>query len=243
MHVLHDSLPALRHPEAESALVGLLLFRGEESLRAAAQRAAAEAVVDHWRASGPARAALSLNCLVSTDNRALLSYEQWPSERAVRDYLADGEATAAAAGLPGVTDHFEPVHYRLYRSSSWDTTRAPGCILIAAFELDEAGPDGPGAGRAWADAVLDSLDAAHAAGDAPEGALGAHFHISADGRHVLNYAEWTSEEAHAAFMVGAQRRQALGRVGGMPTKTSPGNSRYRLFRALSAAPDGRPATA
>ncbi|MYR63195.1 antibiotic biosynthesis monooxygenase, partial [Streptomyces sp. SID625] len=68
------------------------------------------------------------------------------------------------------------------------------CLVVVDVEFD--GPD-PERQRAWVDAVFEALE-----GDpAPHpGGIAAHFHLSTDGRRVLNYAEWESAEAHRAAL-------------------------------------------
>jgi hypothetical protein len=74
--------------------------------------------------------------------------------------------------------------------------------VVATFDVD-----GPGRQRsiinAIADALVDSLQDRH------PGMLSANFHSSVDGSRVLNYAEWTSEAEHVAFLEGATRVTTL----------------------------------
>jgi hypothetical protein len=97
--------------------------------------------------------------------------------------------------------------------------------------------DGPDEARlrAWVDAVFDALAAEE---DLHPGGISGHFHVSTDGTRVLNYAEWTSEEAHRE----ALERSSRGAVGSGPrwreVQTFPGLTsstvrRYRLLGSLT----------
>jgi hypothetical protein len=79
----------------------------------------------------------------------------------------------------------------------------PNCLVVVRQPLRE--PDAHGQ-QDWIASVLRALD-----GDAapPPGLLTANFFATRDGRYVLNFAEWTSPDAHRA----ALRRGSYGRHG------------------------------
>jgi hypothetical protein len=75
--------------------------------------------------------------------------------------------------------------------------------------------------RRWADGVFE----ASALDPRPvPGLIGAHFHLSLDGRHMLNLAEWSDEQAH--------RRQVDESGGPVRTATRlfPGLTRFSFER-------------
>ncbi|MCI0386086.1 antibiotic biosynthesis monooxygenase [Streptomyces sp. CNQ085] len=69
----------------------------------------------------------------------------------------------------------------------------PGCAVVATFETD-----GPDRQRRIIDALCDSLESQSAG--IRSGMLSANFHVTPDGTRVLNYAEWSTDEAHIAFL-------------------------------------------
>ncbi|WP_447008288.1 hypothetical protein ACRAKI_18145 [Saccharothrix isguenensis] len=81
------------------------------------------------------------------------------------------------------------VVYRRYRSVGLASPDRPvGCVVLVSVEFDR-----PGLAEEWVDLVLSAL----AAEEEPDrGGISGHFHVSADGTRVLNYAEWTSAQAH-----------------------------------------------
>ncbi|XVS60580.1 hypothetical protein ACQPYE_19900 [Actinosynnema sp. CA-299493] len=109
--------------------------------------------------------------LEHVDGGGVVTYSQW--SRAVR---ADGA-----------------VAYRRYRSGrEAGVDRAVGCVVLVSVEFDR-----PGIAEEWVDLVFSAL----AAEEEPHpGGISAHFHVSVDGLRVLNYAEWTSAQAHEDAM-------------------------------------------
>jgi hypothetical protein len=122
--------------------------------------------------------------------------------------LAYGQATGEPPEVPGA------VRYRLGRTVVL-AEGTPACVVAATFDVD-----GPGRQQAIIDTIAESLT------DAP-GLLSANFHTSVDGGRVLNYAEWTSEEAHIAFLDGATRATTLRISNTTPGVRPIGFVRYR----------------
>jgi len=110
---------------------------------------------------------LSRSHFVSTDDDTRITYEQWATENV--DVGPDAIA------------------YRLVRSEA-DPARIPGCIVFIDLETD-----GAETASAWIDSVFDAL---HGDEDPHPGGISAYFHLSLDGKRVLNYAGWTDAEAH-----------------------------------------------
>ncbi|AXK35459.1 antibiotic biosynthesis monooxygenase [Streptomyces armeniacus] len=176
------------------------------------------AVFSRWRTNGPDRQAatvdaiaaawesrpwptadlLSYSLYTANDGHTLLHYSQWTSEEALRVFQQHHRDERLADIFEAVPDA-ERLGLRVYdryRSAvvapggAAGDVRVPGCIVTVEIEFE--GPDA-GRQRAWVDAVFDALD------DEPDphpGGFSAHFHVSTDGAHVLNYAEWESEQAH-----------------------------------------------
>lgn len=164
---------------------------------------------------------ISFNAFVSTDGEMALAYTQWTSGEAGREFMAE------------VTDG-EFVEYRLYRSGVRENPPVPGCVVLVSVEFD--GPDEQRQ-RQWVDTVFDAL----AAETEPHpGGISGHFHVSTDGTRVLNYAEWTDEDAHRDALRKSGRKTVgtspdWRRVQDFPGVRSSGFTRFRLLRSLSGA--------
>lgn len=224
--------PDITRPDAALVVVGEFEVGGpaEQQRLFDASRAAWDTLP--WPAT-----LLSITWLASLDGRRAMAYVQWRDDsefeafgRTHRPVLAARlkEAVPALEATP-------PVFYRLYRSGTRPDAPEPGCIVAVSVVFD--GPD-DARQRAWVDTVFDAL-AAEAS--PPSGGIGAHFHVSLDGRRVLNYAEWVDEASHVA----ALERSGAGAVGVGPrwrdVQTFPGLSgsrvtRYRVDRRLEPAP-------
>ncbi|MBA3372880.1 MAG: antibiotic biosynthesis monooxygenase [Euzebyaceae bacterium] len=83
------------------------------------------------------------------------------------------------------------------------------------------------------------LDALEAEPEPVPGLTSAQFHASTDGRQVINYAEWTSEQAHSDALdrgpdgVGQTDLPEWRRVRAFPGVTSNTVTRYILHQALT----------
>lgn len=165
---------------------------------------------------------ISFSTFAGTDGETTLTYTQW------------SEGTAGRAFLRALTGA-EPVEYRLYRSQTREDPPVPGCVVVVSVEFD--GPDHQRQ-RQWVDTVLGALATET---ELHPGGISGHFHVSTDGTRVLNYAEWTDEQAHRDALA----RSGQGTVGSsaewqkvlaFPGVRDSGFRRYRLLRSLSAAP-------
>ena len=169
------------------------------------QRAVADATLAAWDASRSPDSVLSRTCYLSTDGQRVLTYEQ---------------RTDAAAET---VDH-GAIAYRLYRSGTRDDAPVPGCIVIVDVQTD-----GHDTARRWVDAVFEALAAETTL---HPGGISGHFHISLDGRRVMNYAEWADEQSHIEALSGTGsigRGPAWQRVQTMPGVTSLGFRRYTSY--------------
>lgn len=79
--------------------------------------------------------------------------------------------------------------YQHYRSTVSLEKPTPGCIVILRQRFESL----PIA-RHWIDTVFEALEDDTVA--PIKGGISGHFHLSLDGKEMLNYAEWVSEEAH-----------------------------------------------
>ncbi|WP_119460345.1 antibiotic biosynthesis monooxygenase [Rhodospirillaceae bacterium SYSU D60014] len=223
-----NPLPDITRPDVGTVLVSPWLVDTPER-----QQAAVEATIAAWESAPWPHGFLSLSCFVSSDGETVLNYAQWTSDEAHHEFVRTQRPTLVRGiddAVPGI-ERPGVVRYRLYRSHVSDgPPRTADCIVIISIQAN-----GPERARQWIDTVLDALKAET---DPHAGLISAHFHISIDGTRILNYAEWTDEQAHRE----ALERSGPGTIGSapawrqvqtMPGVTHIGFKRYRLQRSLS----------
>ncbi|GAA2276512.1 antibiotic biosynthesis monooxygenase [Streptomyces ruber] len=189
------------------------------------QREAVEAIAATWlTAPWPADGLLGYHVHTGHDGTTLLHHSRWAREQDYEDFVRTGgrqeRVDAIDVAVPGI-ERVGLHRYRHYRSHgrARDDTRTAGLVVTVRVDFE---PEAAGRRAEWADLVLDAL-AGNADGD--RGLVSAHFHLSQDGTHVLNYAEWESGEAYD---------EAL--ADGTPT---PEWRRVRAFPGLKGSTGGR----
>ncbi|MFH8611289.1 antibiotic biosynthesis monooxygenase [Streptomyces sp. NPDC018029] len=172
------------------------------------QRATLDAIAKAWETRPwPHEGLLSYTVYAGSDGSTVLHHSQWRDEEAYQDFFAsagngrDARNADIDAAVPGI-ERLGLNKTRLYRS--WTDGRGregrePGAIVIV--QVDFEGPDADRQ-RAWVDGVVEALDSGPAGTDG-FGLYAAHFHLSTDGRRVVNYAEWESEQAHIDALASA----------------------------------------
>jgi hypothetical protein len=161
--------------------------------------------MDAWDDVAPPDGMLSYTCFVSTDGSTLRHHAQWTDESARSRYFstatpeADPELRADDRAqrlrtidetVPGI-ERDGLAAYDLYRSHL-TSAEAPdtGCIVIVTIDFSDPNRDRQ---ARWIDAVVAAIEADP---EPDPGLISAHFHRSLDGSQVVNYAQWTSEQAH-----------------------------------------------
>lgn len=218
-------------PDPGRTDVGLVLSSEWAVGSAALLVPAADAVIAAWQDAPWPQGLLSYALYLDADGDLIRHYSQWTDKAAFESFTRTGRQPRidlVDAAVPGIVrrDHTE---YHLYRGSRAAGGDVPGAIVAVRVDTDDAM-----LARAWVDAVFEALEQDRGL---PAGGLGAFFHISTDGRRVLNYAEWASVDAH---------RQALAATGGgiaqgplwdkvqtMPGVRPQSVTRYRLHRTLT----------
>jgi hypothetical protein len=221
MSISVNTLPKIAQADVGLALVDQWAVGTSES-----KRAATAAFLAQWESHPWPDGLLSFNSFLSTDGEHVLTYAQWSTSEAYRQFRDTGSGLAVF----GLHD-FSSIPYRLYRSREKQSSAPePGCVVIVSVEFER--PDVERQKR-WVDTVFEALDG----GATPaEGGIAGHFHLSEDGTRVLNYAEWRDAESH---------RRALERYGGAPGSgpkwrnvmdfpgvKARGFKRYHLHRSL-----------
>ena len=193
----------------------------------------ADAVIAAWESALWPDGLLTYALYLDEDGDLIRHYSQWTDEAAFEHFRRTGRQPRIDlidAAVPGIVrrDH---TRYQLYRGGRAAGGAVPGAIVAVRVDTD----DGTLA-RTWVDAVFEALDQS---GDLPAGGLGAFFHVSTDGRRVLNYAEWVSAEAHRKALAATGRGIAAGplwdKIQTMPGVRPQSVTRYRLHRTLTAA--------
>ncbi|MFC7343904.1 antibiotic biosynthesis monooxygenase [Saccharopolyspora griseoalba] len=192
---MHTS-PDITRPDAELAVIGEWSTGSPEG-----QRASAQAAVAAWTDEERPRGLLSQNLLLSTDERTVLHYAQWTDEAAYQEDLRTGQP-ARRRRIDEAVPHIEhrgTFEHRLHRSLVLDRRGRPGCIVAVRFRSDSRET----AAR-FVDTLLDEEPGFARRTDVmpPAGMISNHFHISTDGTHVVNYAEFVDEDAHARIVEG-----------------------------------------
>lgn len=200
MNASSDALPDVDRPDA-----GVCTFSEWIVGTQSRQHAALNAAMAGWTDLAWPVGMLSYTCFVSTDGSTLRHHSQWTDDDAYRRFQSAEPAEEAPEHLaesrveriraigdlvPGIV-RGRLATYDLYRSYIPSGPQShPGCIVMVSIDFD--GPDRLRQGR-WIDAVFAAL---HAEPEPIPGMIAAHFHRSTDGSQVVNYAEWTSEQAH-----------------------------------------------
>ncbi|WP_426569736.1 antibiotic biosynthesis monooxygenase [Streptomyces canus] len=221
------------HPDVTDPRVGAPFFSTWRVGTPERQARAVEAVAHTWeRRPWPTAGLLGYHLYTGHDGSTLLHHSRWTSEQAyeafVRTHRQERNDEIDTA-VPGIERQWLG-RYRRHRSRerAAGDTRVPGLIVTVRIDFE------PGAAehRAdWVDLVLKSL------ADDPDGHRGliaAHFHLSTDGTHVLNYAEWESARAYDES-VAAPEKESWERV-----RTYPGVKGFtgsRFTHAVGLVPD------
>jgi NAD(P)H-dependent FMN reductase len=227
-------LPDIARPDVEAVVVNQWTVGSPER-----QQAIVDAIADQWAHRSRPEALISFTTFTSTDGDGVLTYAQWTSDHAKQEAMNAWRASGVHAledEVPGIQPS-APVSYELYRSFAPDGAppRTPGSAIIVV-SIKAAGAD---RAREWIDEVLAALGND---GEPHPGLISAHFHISADGTQILNYAEWVDEQAHRDALetgttqgIGQADSPQWRNVQNMSGITSAGLRRYNVSIALGGA--------
>lgn len=201
-----DVLPDLTRADVWSPFFSTWRLGGPEE-----QRKAVEAIGATWeRRPWPVPELLGYHVYLGHDGMTLLHHSQWTDESGYEAFAKEHwqERTEEIdAAVPGI-QRLGIGRYRRHRSRerAVGDTRVPGLIVTVRIDFE---PDAAERRPDWIDTVLTALrddPAGH------RGMISAHFHLSTDGTHVLNYAEWESDRAYDEALA------APGEGVGSPTK-------------------------
>ncbi len=178
-------------PEINLRGVGLILISEWLVNGSEEQVKVADAALKVWEQFQYPEGLLSYSCYLSVDGKYIAYYWQWKDEVSQQQFLhllkhkkKINETLQMERQMVG--------KFRLCRSAVSDTSAVPGCIVIVRREYESA------------EITSKFIDAAYNAVKAEEqewtGCISANFHISMNGLVMVNYAEWTSEQAYQEFV-------------------------------------------
>ena len=201
-------LPDLDRSDAEVAVLGEWYVGGPER-----QSAVVDAALNAWKVYGWPDGLLSHHCLASLDGTTVAHYSQWASTETLQAFRDSGRPSTNRCGV---------IDYRVDRGRI-RTQRAPGCIVLIRFDLDD---------RATGDRLLEALSAFGRSRAPTSGLMGSYFHFSDDGRHALNYAAWEDEESHERSLDTPDLRARLKLIDSFVGVRFRGFTRYALAGGL-----------
>lgn len=111
--------------------------------------------------------------------------------------------------------------YDLYRGERIDgSTDEAGCVALITMEFDPPEPD---TARAFIDSVFTGWE-----DEVVPGMIGAHFFINQTGSRAFNFAQWTDQDAHKAFMHGGDNDGDEPEPEQPPSASSPGSASWTV---------------
>ncbi|WP_049574834.1 hypothetical protein [Streptomyces sp. SBT349] len=200
------------------------------------QRAAADAAMARWRVGPWPEGCLSVTALLSTDGGLVLFSARW-RDLASADAPWEGalaEARAVAEVEPLETLKARPAEAFAWREEERERPEEgpfPGCTVYIVI-----GTAGPAEQAQVAETI-----AGHVAGTPNPAGIGGQLLFTLDGTRVINWAEWTSEEAHREAVGAPALGGARGIFDGMEGIEGLRMNRFQRYRALRPRPAETPA--
>ncbi|MDQ1020491.1 antibiotic biosynthesis monooxygenase [Streptomyces afghaniensis] len=214
-----------QHPDLTDPGIGAPFFSTWRVGTPERQQQTVEVIGRTWeRRPWPAGDLLGYHVYVGHDGSTLMHHSQWSSEQGYEAFVKthrQERVDEIDTAVPGI-ERVGLGRYRRYRSRerAVGDLRVPELVVAVRIDFEE----GAGERREeWVDLVLKAVE------DDPTGHVGlisAHFHLSTDGGHVLNYAEWESDQAYDESLA-APGTDAWERVRTYPGVAGVSGSRYR----------------
>jgi hypothetical protein len=211
-------LPRIDDPDVDQSLLSITAVPDRRT-----QSRAVEAIVAHWQGATWPAGLRSLHLYRSTDGKRVAAYGQCTKEFTAAD---DADVLAFPRALADTDVRFGPyVPYGLHRAvgGSAAVGDVPRCFPLVVFDVGDRQKS-----TDWIDGLLGREEESAGPDRAYPGAVSANFCISADGRYVLIFSEWTTEE-HAAHHMKTLIEALLN---ASPVTSSEPNTRYEHFLSL-----------
>lgn len=226
---MNNKFPEYLHPNITNSDAGIALVSKWRVENSDYQELAGNAAADAWEYMSWPKGLLSHNIYLGNDGQSILQYFQWTGEEEVDAFLQkNSKENGENNSLTGL-DRVELMKYRYYRSLlSKNPARRPESIVIVGFETD-----GTERQEAFIDALFDVVESRP--NRHHPGSIASHFHLSTDGKRIMNYAEFTSEKAHEE-MLKTQLRQdddVPRLIKSMPGLKPLGFERFQLYKTVS----------
>ncbi|MDX3642274.1 hypothetical protein [Streptomyces sp. MB09-02B] len=207
--------PDITRPDSRTTYLGHWFVDGPEQ-----GPAVLDELVDAWQASPWPEGILTFSCYLSAESDTVMTYAQCTNDTVYRPF-------ARGLNLPPGPATADPIEYRLHRSVvARPAAGPPKTVAVASFDVD-----GSERQRRIVAAIVGNLE--NAPPDEQAGLIASNFHLSVDGTRVINFAEWTDDEAHIAFLDGATRHRSLQITNDMPGVRPLGYRRYHLYQSLA----------
>ncbi|MFV0136694.1 antibiotic biosynthesis monooxygenase [Streptomyces sp. HMX87] len=223
-----DAHPDLVRPDVEAPFFSTWNVGTPER-----RRRAVEAIARTWEnRPWPTAGLKSYHVYAGHDGRTLLHHSQWETEQVYEAFFKthrqerNDEIDTAVPDIERLwLGRYR--HHRSHQRAAGDD-RTAGVVVTVRIDF---APEAAGRRSDWIDAVLKAL-----ADDRENhsGLIAAHFHLSTDGSHVLNYAEWVDADAHERSLA-APSTASWERVRTFPGLT--GSTVGRYDHALGLVPD------
>ncbi|WP_055534101.1 antibiotic biosynthesis monooxygenase [Streptomyces graminilatus] len=226
-----DVHPDLARPDVEAPFFSTWRVGTPER-----QREAVDAIAATWeRQTWPVGGGLGYFVYAGHDGTTLLHHSQWAREQDYEAFLKtqrQARVDEIDTAVPGI-ERVALDRYRRYRSKARAAgdTRVPGLVVTVRIDFEEGAAERR---REWVDLVFDAMSEPL---ESDRGLISAHFHLSQDGTHVLNYAEWESPESYDVAIAGpgegaGSASEAWERVRTYPAVKSVTGSRYSYVLGL-----------
>lgn len=169
--------------------VGLILMSEWKTDGKSEQRKAVDAAMQVWDHFPWPKGLLSYNCYLGNNGQSILHYSQWEDEESQGEFVKNDPPERMQEIMKSVSIERQGLDkYHLYRSIVSDSAAIPGCIVMVREEFEKAELT-----TQFIDTVCQAL------ADDPQkctGGMAAYFHVNLEGTVMMNYAEWTNEQAH-----------------------------------------------
>lgn len=218
--------PAITRPDSGIALVSKWTVENSRD-----QVAAGDAAAEVWDHLPWPENLLSHSVYLGTDDTTIMQYSQWTNEKAIEAFQQNHlpqRAKKAYKAVPGL-ERVEAVKYSLYKSMTSERPfRRPGCIILVTFETETAEVQ-----KTFVNTLIKTVE--NRSVSHHPGSIASHFHLSTDGKRVLNYAEFTSEHAHEEMLQSSlQKDDAVPRlISSIPGLMPHGFERFQLYKSIS----------
>lgn len=188
------------------------------------QEAVAASMLGAWAGQDLPRELKSVSCFLSARGDAVLSYQLWTDARA----LDTRELSAALQQPPRASaEHTDTAEFVPLLSFTGEAPEKAGCFVLVTFDFDTRS-QASGWIRLLADAIKTQPEPT-------PGCLSRHLFLSDNGRTVLLFSEWQSEDDHRRSLEAPIQTPQWRRTEGFPGLTHGPGFRCRLHGTVQGS--------